>query len=83
MEVPANLKYTKEHEWVREEGAGVITIGITHFAQDALGDTDSTSFDDVSVPLSFPTGLAGLHAANRPKSMMILINFVILTKMFT
>lgn len=38
MEVPANLKYTREHEWVREEGGGVFTMGITHHAQDALGD---------------------------------------------
>ena len=38
MEVPANLKYTKSHEWVREERDGVITMGITFHAQDALGD---------------------------------------------
>lgn len=38
MEVPGNLKYTKEHEWVRDEGDGLVTIGITAHAQDALGD---------------------------------------------
>lgn len=38
MEVPGNLKYTKEHEWVRDEGDGVVAVGITHFAQEALGD---------------------------------------------
>ena len=38
MDVPANLKFTREHEWVREEGDDVITMGITSFAQDALGD---------------------------------------------
>lgn len=38
MEIPTNLKYTKEHEWVREEGDGVVSMGITQFAQDALGD---------------------------------------------
>ena len=37
MEFPANLKYSKEHEWVRAEG-GVAVIGITDFAQDELGD---------------------------------------------
>jgi len=36
--VPADLKYTKEHEWVRESSAGVFQIGITDFAQGALGD---------------------------------------------
>ena len=35
--IPANLKYTKEHEWALVEG-DVITIGITDFAQSALGD---------------------------------------------
>lgn len=37
MEYPDDLRYTKEHEWVRVEG-GVVRIGITDFAQDALGD---------------------------------------------
>lgn len=34
---PANLKYTKEHEWVKVEG-NIAIVGITHFAQDQLGD---------------------------------------------
>ncbi|OJV52095.1 MAG: glycine cleavage system protein H [Bacteroidetes bacterium 43-16] len=37
MSVPANLKYTKEHEWVALEG-DIATIGITDFAQKELGD---------------------------------------------
>ena len=37
MEFPAELKYTKDHEWVRIED-GIATIGITAFAQDQLGD---------------------------------------------
>jgi glycine cleavage system H protein len=37
MNVPADLKYTKDHEWVRLEG-DVATIGITDFAQHELGD---------------------------------------------
>jgi len=37
MNVPEDLKYTKEHEWVRVDGDRVI-VGITDFAQDALGD---------------------------------------------
>jgi len=34
---PDNLKYSKEHEWVKVDGK-VATIGITHYAQDSLGD---------------------------------------------
>src|SRR6476661_1656181 len=37
MNVPEDLKYTKEHEWVRVDGDRII-VGITDFAQDALGD---------------------------------------------
>jgi glycine cleavage system H protein len=37
VEFPEDLRYTKEHEWVRAEGARV-RVGITDFAQDALGD---------------------------------------------
>jgi glycine cleavage system H protein len=37
MNVPANLKYTKDHEWLRVEG-DVAVIGITDFAQQELGD---------------------------------------------
>lgn len=38
MEFPEDLRYTKEHEWVRTEGPGRVRVGITDFAQDALGD---------------------------------------------
>ena len=34
---PEDLKYTKEHEWARREG-DVVRVGITHYAQDSLGD---------------------------------------------
>lgn len=36
--IPGELKYTSEHEWVRVEGADTVTVGITHYAQDSLGD---------------------------------------------
>lgn len=37
MNIPSDLKYTKDHEWVKAEG-DVITVGITDFAQGELGD---------------------------------------------
>jgi len=36
--VPSNLRYTKDHEWVKVESDGTVTIGITDYAQAALGD---------------------------------------------
>jgi glycine cleavage system H protein len=38
MNIPAELKYTESHEWVRKEADGTVTVGITEYAQDALGD---------------------------------------------
>lgn len=37
MNIPENLKYTKEHEWVKVDG-DILTVGITDFAQSELGD---------------------------------------------
>jgi glycine cleavage system H protein len=36
--IPADLKYTKDHEYVRAGSGGVVTVGITDFAQGELGD---------------------------------------------
>ena len=46
---PENLKYTSEHEWVRTPGdaAGSVRVGITEFAQDALGDIVYVSLPQV------------------------------------
>lgn len=38
MTIPADLKYTSSHEWVRVEADGSVAVGISDFAQDALGD---------------------------------------------
>ena len=38
MKVPADLRYTASHEWIRTESDGTLTIGITDHAQEALGD---------------------------------------------
>ena len=37
MNVPADLRYSSNHEWIRQDG-NVVTIGITEYAQDSLGD---------------------------------------------
>ena len=38
MNIPAELKYTKSHEWLKEEADGSYTVGLTDYAQDQLGD---------------------------------------------
>jgi len=47
MNVPENLKYTKEHEWVRLDADGVAVIGITDFAQSELGELVYIEVDTV------------------------------------
>lgn len=51
MNIPANLKYTKEHEWIAIEG-DVATIGITDFAQSELGDIVYVEIETVGETLS-------------------------------
>lgn len=46
MNIPAELKYTKDHEWIRIEG-DVATVGVTHFAQSELGDIVYVDVDTV------------------------------------
>jgi glycine cleavage system H protein len=38
MTIPDNLKYNESHEWLRDNGDGTATVGISEYAQDALGD---------------------------------------------
>ena len=50
MNTPEELKYTKDHEWVRAEG-DILTIGITDFAQSELGDIVYVEVDTVDETL--------------------------------
>ena len=48
MEFPDNLRYTKSHEWVRVEEDGSVVMGITDYAQDAMGDLVFIELPEVS-----------------------------------
>jgi glycine cleavage system H protein len=45
--IPSELRYATSHEWVRNEGHGVVTVGITEHAQDLLGDMVFVELPDV------------------------------------
>jgi glycine cleavage system H protein len=47
MSYPLELKYTKDHEWIRDNGDGTATVGITYFAQSELGDIVYVDVDTV------------------------------------
>jgi len=49
---PEDLKYTTDHEWVRSTADGVVRFGITHYAQDALGDIVYVSLPDVGATVA-------------------------------
>lgn len=51
-DVPSELKYTKSHEWVRDEGDGTFTVGITDHAQELLGDLVFVELPEVGSELT-------------------------------
>jgi glycine cleavage system H protein len=51
MNIPAELRYSSDHEWVRVEGA-TATIGITEYAQDALGDVVFVEMPDAGLAVA-------------------------------
>jgi glycine cleavage system H protein len=52
MEFPEGLKYTEQHEWAKLEDGGLVRVGITDFAQDALGDVVYVDIPDVGAELT-------------------------------
>ncbi|MDQ1508322.1 MAG: glycine cleavage system protein [Actinomycetota bacterium] len=57
MNIPTELRYSREHEWVRVDGS-IARIGITDFAQDSLGDVVFVQLPDVGLEI-----VAGASAA--------------------
>ncbi|BBZ33465.1 glycine cleavage system protein GcvH [Mycolicibacterium confluentis] len=51
-EVPSDLQYTTEHEWVRRTGDGTVRVGITDYAQSALGDVVFVQLPEVGAQLT-------------------------------
>jgi len=50
--IPSELKYATSHEWVRNEGDGIVTVGITEHAQDLLGDMVFVELPEVGETVS-------------------------------
>ena len=51
-EIPADLSFTAEHEWVQRTGDGTVRVGITDYAQAALGDVVFVQLPDVGAELT-------------------------------
>lgn len=51
-DIPSDLNYTEEHEWVRRTGEGTVRVGITDYAQSALGDVVFVQLPDVGAEIT-------------------------------
>lgn len=61
MNIPANLRYTKDHEWVLITG-NTVRVGITDYAQDALGDIVFIQLPDVGASVGASDGLGEIES---------------------
>lgn len=61
MNIPEDLRYSREHEWVRVEGT-VARVGITDFAQDSLGDVVFVQLPDVGREVSAGTSVSEVES---------------------
>lgn len=57
-QIPAELKYVSSHEWIRHEGDGVVTVGVTDHAQELLGDVVFVEAPDVDAEVDLEEEIA-------------------------
>lgn len=70
MNIPAELKYTKDHEWVKIDG-DIITVGITDFAQSELGDIVYVEVETVDETLQFEEVFGTVEAVKTVSDLFI------------
>jgi glycine cleavage system H protein len=73
MNFPANLKYTKDHEWVSIEG-NIATVGITEFAQRELGDIVFVDINTVGQTLSAEAVFGTVEAVKTVSDLFLPLN---------
>ncbi len=77
MNVPADLKYTKDHEWIRIEN-NIATIGITDFAQGELGDIVFVDINTVGKTLTHGDIFGTVEAVKTVSDLFLPVNGTIL-----
>ncbi|MEL7023180.1 MAG: glycine cleavage system protein GcvH [Pseudomonadota bacterium] len=70
-EVPGDLIYTQEHEWLRLDDDGSVVIGITEHAQEALGDLVYVELPEVGQTLSSGDGLAVVESVKAASDVYV------------
>lgn len=79
MNIPENLKYTKDHEWVRVEGETAV-IGITEFAQGELGDIVYVEIETVGEEISQHDVFGTVEAVKTVSDLFMPLTGVVLEK---
>lgn len=70
MNIPVELKYTKDHEWIRVEG-NIATVGITHFAQGELGDIVYVDVDTIDETVERDEVFGSVEAVKTVSDLMM------------
>ena len=71
MNFPENLRYTKDHEWIRLETGNEAVIGITEFAQQELGDIVYVEIETVGKPLAAETVFGTVEAVKTVSDLFL------------
>lgn len=78
MNVPSNLKYTKDHEWVLVTGS-TVRVGITDYAQDALGDIVYIQLPDTGSSVELHQGLGEIESTKSVNDVYAPVSGVVAT----
>ena len=78
MNVPSELRYSREHEWVRVEG-DVARIGITDFAQESLGDVVFVQLPDVGLDIVAGASAAEIESTKSVSDVYVPVSGVVRT----
>lgn len=62
MNIPDQLRYTDQHEWVEDRGGSVVRLGITDYAQDALGDVVYAALPEVGRAVAVGESIAEVES---------------------
>jgi glycine cleavage system H protein len=79
MNIPANLKYTKDHEWIRIEGDSAV-VGITDYAQGELGDVVFVEIESVGKNLNKEEAFGTVEAVKTVSDLFMPVSGTVLSK---
>jgi glycine cleavage system H protein len=79
VQIPEDLRYTENHEWVRVGSDGAVTVGISEYAQDALGDIVYVDLPDVGRSVKAGESIAEVESTKSVNDVYAPISGVVAT----